>query len=140
MNQDAKGNPTLEELEALLVSCDAPKEEVVRSLRRQGLDTDAFFSRIKQVVQTGYADLLRRAAEQERAESASIPDFLAQLKAMSREAMLELFRRLSAGEFGTVYRDAALARCRNKGADELSNDELRSWLEDVGEALGEPKQ
>lgn len=140
MNENAKGNPTLEELEALLISCELPKEEVVRSLRRQGLDTEAFFSRIKEVVRTGYAEQLRRAAEQERAERASAPGFLAQLTTMSREAMLEIFRRVSDGEFGGVYREAALARCRNKGPDELTNDELRSWLEDVGEVLGEPDQ
>ena len=81
---------------------------------------------------------LRRAAEQEQASRTSAPGFLGQLTTMSRDAMLAVFERVANGDFGTKYSTAALARCRNKDASGLTDEELRSWLEDIGDVLGEP--
>lgn len=79
-----------------------------------------------------------RLAAREREQSNSRPAFLGTIATMSRQAMLDCFKKLRRGDFGDKYRDLALARCRNKDASELTDEELRSWLEDVGQVLGEP--
>ena len=54
--------------------------------------------------------------------------------------MLSFFEKLRSGAYGSHYQEAAVARCRNKDATELSGEELRSWLEDIGDTLGEPEE
>lgn len=129
----------LDELEAFLIDNEGQaKDDAIADLRLQGVDTTAFFSRVKRVVQQGYASQLRHAAEREQRARSAMPEFLKNLETMSREAMLLVFEHIRQGNYGIGYRDAALARCRNKSTSELSDDELRSWLEDVGDVLGEP--
>lgn len=131
-------NPTIDDLEAFLIDDSLSKKDVTKELRLQGVDTEAFFDRVKRIVREGYSAQLRLAAEQEQSSRSTAPGFLAQLATMSREAMLAMFERVANGEFGAEYRSAALARCRNKDASGLTDEELRSWLEDIGDVLGEP--
>jgi hypothetical protein len=127
----------LVKLENLLASNEEqPKTETIAELRSVGIDTAQFFSRIKKLVQVGYTDQLRAAAQQQQEKERALPHFLDQLAAMSREAMLAVFAQLQGGAFGTQYQEAALARCRNKDTSLLSDEELRSWLEDIGDILG----
>lgn len=112
------------------------KAETLAELRAQRVDTDSFVVRVKRVVQEQYAKTLRDLARTESINSS--PTFLAGVAKLSRDAMLDLFGRLQRGEFGSEYRQMTLARCRNKDASELSDDELRSWLQDIGDILGEP--
>lgn len=129
--------PNLDDLEAFLNNDSLSKKDAVKELRMQGVNTDALFDRMQRIVREGYSTQLRRAAEQEQASRASAPGFLAQLATMSRDAMLAVFERVANGEFGPEYRTAALARCRNKDASGLTDEELRLWLEDIGDVLGE---
>ena len=130
--------PNLDELEAFLLDDSLSKKDAVKELRMQGVNTEALFDRVQRIVQEGYSAQLRRAAEQEQASRTSAPGFLGQLTTMSRDAMLAVFERVANGDFGTKYSTAALARCRNKDASGLTDEELRSWLEDIGDVLGEP--
>ena len=114
------------------------KVEVTRQLRLQGVDAIQFFNRVKKTVQDGYCSQLRAIAHQQQNRQANWPAFLEHLRTMPRSAMLEVFRQLKNGAFGEEYREAALARCRKKDEAALSDDELRTWLEDVGEIWGEP--
>ncbi len=136
MNQE---KPNIDDLEAFLIDNTLSKTDAVKELRSQGVNTEALFSRVKRIVQDGYSAQLRLAAEHERSSRASTPGFLVQLATMSREAMLAVFERVASGEFGVQYSEVALARCRNKDASGLTDEELRSWLEDIGEVLGEPR-
>jgi hypothetical protein len=127
----------LEDLEDLLAANEEQsKAETVTELRSQGIDTTEFFSRIKKIVQTGYSAQLRASAQREQNTMRVRPDFLREIAAMSREAMLAVFSQLQTGTHGPQYQEAALARCRNKDASQLSDEELRSWLEDIGDILG----
>ena len=114
------------------------KEDAIAELRAHGVDTEAFLAKARRVVQEGYRRQLKTVAQSEQATQAAAPGFLANLKSMPRAAMQAVFARVREGEFGIQYRELALARCRNKDASELSDEELRSWLEDVGDILGEP--
>ncbi len=130
----------LSDLEEFLADTEGEsKEDVVAELRANKVNVNQFFSRVQQTVQEGYRKQLQGlAAAQQEAEVS--PGFLAGLTQMSRDAMLAFFERVRKGEYGGEYREAALARCRNKDASELTDEELRSWLEDVGEILGEPEE
>ena len=130
--------PNLNDLEAFLTDDSLLEKDAAKELRLQGIDTEALFDRVQRIVREGYSTQLRLAAEQEKVSRASAPSFLAQLATMSRDAMLAVFERVANGDFGPEYRTAALARCRSKDATGLTDDELRSWLEDIGDVLGEP--
>lgn len=130
--------PNLNDLEEFLIDDSLSKNDAVKELRMQGVDTEALFDRVQRIVREGNSTQLRLAAEQEQASRASAPGYLAQLATMSRDAMLAMFERVANGEFGPEYQTAALARCRNKDASGLADEELRSWLEDIGDVLGEP--
>jgi len=126
-------------LEAFLANTEGEsKSEDLADLRKSGVDVGSFLARVEATVQQGYSQQLRALAEKQRTHDRSGPTFLDGLASMSRQAMLECFERLRNGEFGDRYRDLALARCRNKDASELTDDELRSWLDDAGQVLGEP--
>ena len=100
----------------------------------------AFFSRVQKTVDAGYSKQLQRLSADQQSEHRAPPSFLSDLADMTRDSMLDCFQRLRSGEFGVQYKEAALARCRNKDATELTDDELRSWLDDVGDIIGEPEQ
>jgi hypothetical protein len=42
------------------------------------------------------------------------------------------------GVFGVKLQQAAMARCRNHQGKDLSEEELRSWLEDISAAAPKP--
>ena len=126
-------------LEAFLADTEGEsKSEDLADLRKLGVNVDSFLARVEATVQQGYSQQLHALAENQWAQVRPGPTFLEGLASMSRKAMLECFERLRNGELGDKYRDLALARCRNKDASELTDDELRSWLEDAGQVLGEP--
>lgn len=128
------------ELETFLANFEGEsREDDVADLRAQGVDVDNFLSRVNATVKAGYRGQLRLLAERERQQEAAMPSFLSSVSTMTRTAMLECFERLRHGDFGDKYRELALARCRNNDASELTENELRSWLEDVGQVLGDPK-
>ena len=130
----------LNRLEAFLADMEGEsKADDLADLKKLGLDGDTFLARVEATVQQGYSQQLRVVAASQRAHNPAVPAFLKGLASMSRQAMLDCFERLRNGEFGDRYRNLALARCRNKDASELTDDELRSWLEDAGQVLGEPE-
>lgn len=133
-----KPKPSMADLDAFMTDEALSKVDAIKSLKSAGVDTNSFFDKIDQIVQKGYTDQLRKVAEHERSSESVRPSFLVDLAQMPRQKMLAIFADVSSGRFGTQYRESALARCRNKNANDLTDEELRSWLEDIGEILGEP--
>ena len=80
-----------------------------------------------------------RPCEAAARRASSNPDFLTNIATMPRDTMLACFEQIRSGVFGDAYRSIALARCRNKEAAELTDEELRSWLADIGDIFGEPQ-
>lgn len=137
MNDPAK---RLDELEEFLSdTSDESKEDVMKELRTSGVNTKQFFKRVQETVETSYSEQLRAIAAREQ-QHQDRPSFLEDLAGMTRESMLSFFEKLRSGAYGSQYQEAAVARCRNKDATELSGEELRSWLEDIGDTLGEPEE
>ncbi len=132
--------PNLNDLEAFLTDESQSKADTVKDLRSMGVDTKTLFARVESIVQQSYSEQLRLIAEREQAERRNVPGFLMNLANMTRDNMLALFEQVSDGSFGPEYKSAALARCRNKDASALTDEELRSWLEDIGSVLGEPNE
>jgi hypothetical protein len=134
-------NKRLEDLEAMFVDNEhQSKAEALLELQSHAVDAEQFLGRVKRTVQDGYRRQLRLLAVQQQAAQSTAPSFLAGTAGMSRAVMLEVFEKIRSGGFGAEYREAALARCRNKDATELTDEELRSWLEDVGGMIGDPEE
>ncbi|GJM25763.1 MAG: hypothetical protein DHS20C16_21780 [Phycisphaerae bacterium] len=131
-------NKRLDALESFLSENESESKADSRSeLRRQGVEVDEFLDRVRKIVQEGYQERLREAAATDA--EPRLPGFLQNVKTMSRDAMLDIFQRLQIGEFGSEYQQLALARCRNKDAQDTTDEELRSWLDDIGDVVGDPE-
>ena len=129
----------LEKLEEFLIGTEGEShQDTVRELRALGIDTDSFFKQVHATVEKSYMKQLRILANQQKKKNTT-PDFLSNITSMNRNEMIRCFEQIRAGERGARYQKAAVARCRNKDASELSDEELRSWLEDIGSTLGEPE-
>lgn len=133
-------NKTLADLVDFLVDTDdESKKDAVTELRANKVNVTQFFARVQQTVQTGYSKQLEKVAVNQQSEIESHSGFLDNVSKMTRDAMLTCFEHFRQGNCGIDYREAALARCRNKDTSNLTDEELRSWLEDISEILGEPK-
>lgn len=136
MSDEAKRLTDLEDF--LFGSSEQPIEEIVSDLRKAGIDTDRAAARLEKMVQEKYREQLQKLAEAEQDIQTTPPPFLADVSTMPRELMLASFEKLRDGEMGTSYQELALARCRNKDAAQLSDEELRSWLSDIADINGDP--
>lgn len=106
-------------------------EAVADELKAQGTDVATFISDVNDLVRKGYQRSLREIAVAERqAVVESGRDRFAGLAA-TKEQMLLLVARLQRGDFGVNLRERAVARCRNQDPATLSEEDLRSWLEDI---------
>lgn len=123
----------LSDLEDILAEIEGQStEEMTADLRKAGIDTDAFLQRANKVMQEQYRKHLREL-EEEQHVAPVVPLFFADVANMNREELMMSFATLQNGSLGETFKQAALARCRNKDTAELSDDDLRSWLKDIAE-------
>jgi hypothetical protein len=129
---------TVRNLEAVLADDSRLSADDLRQeLAEQGVDVDAFLARFGTVVRKGYQQQLRKIAEQEKAEAeAGARNLFGELANKTREELERIFEGLRQGVFGERLKAAALARCRNQVGLEISETELRSWLEDISAGGG----
>ncbi|MEO7300784.1 MAG: hypothetical protein ABI042_19640 [Verrucomicrobiota bacterium] len=127
-------NTLLEKLEQTLASHDnETKEQTIANLRAKGINTDALIAKVRATVQKGYSAKLKKIVEGEKSQISQKPNRFGNLATLTREAMLQLVEQLRSGAMGAGFQQAVVARCRNKQPTELTEDELRTWLEDLGE-------
>jgi hypothetical protein len=127
-------NISLEKLEQALASHESEtKEQTIANLRAKGINTDALIAKVRATVQKGYSTRLKAMAGREQREISKKPNRLGNLATLTHEAMLQLVERLRSGAMGVGFQQAIVARCRNKQPTDLTEDELRTWLEDLGE-------
>lgn len=130
----------LEKFEQALASHDnETKEQTITNLRAKGINTDALIAKVRATVQKGYSTKLKEIAEREKAQASQKPNRFENLATLTREAMLQLVEQLRSGAMGAGFQQAVVARCRNKQPTELTEEELRSWLEDLGELPDDSK-
>lgn len=102
--------------------------ELRKKLTEEGVNVDAFLSRADAAFRTGLQEGIRQQSAQAKARAAVLRGTLfGSLVGKSREALIALYEAATAGNYGSE----AMARCRNKRAEALTDDELRSWLEDI---------
>ena len=114
------------------------KHEAREELEAHGVDVAGFFAKIERTVQSAYMEQLGRIAAQEQAETKKQATFLEHLAELNKDQILALVKQIRSGVFGLQYKSLAVARCRNNDPAEMSVEELRSWLEDLSDMLGEP--
>ena len=130
----------LEKFEQALASHDnETKEQTIANLRAKGINTDALIAKVRATVQKGFSTKLKEIAEREKAQTSQKPNRFENLATLTREAMLQLVEQLRSGAMGAGFQQAVIARCRNKQPTELTEEELRTWLEDLGELPDDSK-
>jgi len=127
-----KYRKALENLDMFLADTQGDSGNTVsEQLQAEGVNVERFLSDLNDIVRKGYQKSLRDISSEEREAI--------QLRASSRfggltqtkEQMLKLVARVQRGEFGEALSQRAIARCRNQDPAKLSEEDLRSWLEDI---------
>lgn len=106
-------------------------EAVAEELKAQGTDVAKFLNDVNALVRRGYQGSLREIAASERAEAAQKTKNRFAGLVGTKEQMLLMIARLQNGEFGLHLKERAAARCRNQDPSKLTEEDLRSWLEDI---------
>lgn len=107
-------------------------EEVAKELNAQGVDVDTFLSNVKGIVRKGFQQQVKAAADSEReAATQKKRGRFGDLATKTKDEMLTLIAAIQSGAFGASFGRAAMARFRNQDNAQLSEEDLRSWLEDI---------
>lgn len=114
--------------EAVLDDSNLSASDLRKRLTDEGVDVDRFLKRADEAFRRGLQEGVRQQAAQERARRAVLKgSMFGQLAGKSRDALLALYEAATAGNYGAE----TMARCRNKDTQAMSDEELRSWLEDI---------
>lgn len=119
---------------------DLTTEEITHELKKNGVDTDAFLSRIGETVRKGIQAQWRKRAEKERCslnERASIS--MHKVLEFPVNQLKQIIKDAERGVFGNEGRELAIA-CRNAQAIDISTDELRSLVADILTVTEDPKE
>lgn len=129
----------LQALDALLVDdADMSVTELRAELETQGINVDEFLSRFSKTVRQGYQRRVHLEAEVATATAqAAKSNLFGDLTQKPKAELLAIRDQVINGFFGTVLQNTAIARCRNQQGEEVSEIELRSWLEDISASNSE---
>lgn len=121
--------------EAIVDNSHLSGAELRKKLANEGVDVDRFLTRTNEAFRKGLQEKVRQQVAQAKL-SASVRKgtVFGDLADKGRAALLALHEAATAGKYGAE----TLARCRNKNAEEMTDEELRSWLEDI-ERLNQEK-
>jgi hypothetical protein len=118
--------------EAVLDNSHMTAAELQKKLSDEGVDVKKFLAGTEEAFRKGLQRGMKAKAAQAKARSAVLKGSLfGDLAAKARVDLLALCQAASGGQYGAAIR----ARCRNKNAEAMTDEELRSWLEDI-ERLG----
>lgn len=102
--------------------------DVRRRLEAEGVDVKGLVARIKAVAGDAYRQRLADDAKQFKSEAGRAKGrVFGSLVGLGRETLLALINAAAGGTYGQV----AMARCRNQSPEGLSDEDLRSLLEDI---------
>lgn len=108
------------------------KEEALAELASNGVNVGEFRSKVASIVRKGYQRQVRLAAEASTAKAqAAKYTLFGDLTRKTKAELLAIRDQIINGVFGAVLQNTAVARCRNHQGEEVSEQELRSWLEDI---------
>lgn len=122
--------------EAVLDNSQMTSAELQKKLSDEGVDVKRFLAGVDEAYRKGLQHGMKAKAAQAKARSAVLKgSVFGQLAGKARIELLALVEAASHGQYGAATR----ARCRNKNAEAMTDDELRSWLEDI-ERLSEESE
>ena len=102
--------------------------QVRQRLEAEGVDVKGLVSRVKAAAGEAYRQRLAAEAKQAQVEAGkSKGRVFGNLVGLGREKLLELIHAAANGGYGPL----ATARCRNQKPEELSEEDLRTLLEDI---------
>ncbi|MCC7519899.1 MAG: hypothetical protein IT578_12040 [Verrucomicrobiae bacterium] len=102
--------------------------EVRKRLEAEGIDVKGLVARVKAVAGEAYREHLTAEAQHARSTRAQAKGkVFGNLVGLGREKLLELIRAAASGQYG----QAAMARCRNQDTAGLSDEDLRTLIEDI---------
>jgi len=114
--------------EAVVDNSHLSAEELRKKLSDEGVDVNRFLARADEAFRKGLQQGVKAQATQAKAQAAVLKgSIFGQLAGKVRSELLALHHAAQMGQYGAATR----ARCRNKNAEEMTDDELRSWLEDI---------
>jgi len=102
--------------------------EVRQRLEAEGVDVKGLVARVKAAAAEAYRERLVAEARQAQVEASKTKGkIFGNLVGLGREKLIELIQAAASGGYGPV----ATARCRNQKPDQLSDQDLRTLLEDI---------
>src|ERR1043165_4918047 len=102
--------------------------DVRKKLSEEGVDVTRFLTRADEAFRRGLQEGVKAEAAQGKARAAVLKgSMFGQLAGKVRSELMALHQAAQMGQYGAATR----ARCRNKNAEDMTDDELRSWLEDI---------
>jgi hypothetical protein len=108
--------------------------EVRRRLEEEGVDVESLVARVKAAAGAAYREMLIEGAKREQSQRLkSKGRIFGNLVGLGRDKLLELIDAAARGRFGVEV----MARCRNQDAERLSEDDLRTLLEDIEATIRE---
>jgi hypothetical protein len=108
--------------------------EVRQRLKEEGVDVESLVARVKAAAGAAYREMLIEEAKGEQSQRLkSKGRIFGNLVELGRDKLLELIDAAARGRFGVEV----MARCRNQDAERLSEDDLRTLLEDIEATIRE---
>lgn len=102
--------------------------EVRQRLEAEGVDVKGLVARVKAAAAEAYRERLVAEARQAQVEASKTKGkIFGNVVGLGRQKLLELIQAAASGGYGPV----ATARCRNQKPDQLSDEDLRTLLEDI---------
>ncbi len=102
--------------------------EIRQRLEAEGVDVKGLVARVKAAAGEAYRQRLAAEARQLQVEARkSKGKVFGNLVGLGREKLIELIQAAATGEYGPI----ATARCRNQKPEELSDEDIRTLLEDI---------
>ena len=102
--------------------------ELRKRLESEGVDVATLVARVREASAEAYRAALRDEAQADKEQRQDKRGRLfGDLTSLGRDKLLDLLDKASRGELG----QPAMARCRNQKAENMSESDLRSLLEDI---------
>jgi hypothetical protein len=122
--------------QAVLDNSHMSAAELQKKLGDEGVDVKRFLAGADEAFRKGLQRGMKAKAAHAKARSAVLKGSLfGDLGGKVRVELLAFVQAASVGQYGAATR----ARCRNKNAEAMTDDELRSWLEDIERLSEEPE-
>lgn len=119
--------------ESLLQDDNLPASEIRKKLQEEGVDVQKFLTKFDDVFRKGVQQRAKEEAIVAKAKSDSNRGTIfGDLILKGREELLAFWEAAMEGKYGIHVK----ARCRNKNATSMTDEEIRSWLQDIEKLNG----